>query len=120
MQTQNHLSNHEQALQKNSLFDIVKTTIESLTPAGILPHASVINDIPPSFMVDADKNKLSTLLKIILGKVFLEGADTCYRLSAKQYSNVVLFQIKDTGSWTESQSRYYPEDALQLCQTIGG
>jgi hypothetical protein len=120
MQTQHQLPEQETANEKNSLHAIVKKILENLTTTAVERSSVVINDIPSTFMVDADKNKLSSLLNIVLGKMIMQGKHSCYRLSARQYTNIVLLHIKDTGSRTELQNKYYTEDTNALCQTLGG
>jgi hypothetical protein len=120
MQTEHPLPEQETVNEKNSLHAIVKRILENLTATAVERSSVIINDIPSTFMLDADKNKLSSLLNIVLGKMIMQGKDSCYRLSARQYTNIVLLLIKDTGSRPEFQNKYYAEDTNALCLTLGG
>jgi hypothetical protein len=120
MQVMRQLSEQEPIHEKNSLHAIVKRILENLTAAAVERSSILINDIPSSFMVDADKNKLSSLLNIVLSKMIMHGKDSCYRLSARQYSNIILLQVKNTGSRSEFYNKYYTGYANALCQTLGG
>ncbi|HLY70956.1 MAG TPA: hypothetical protein VKR53_14585 [Puia sp.] len=120
MQSQQELIKPETINEKTSLHTIVKKILQSLTSSAAEHSSLVMNDIPCTFMVDTDQQKLSSLLSIILSKIILQGKESCYRLSARQYSNTVLLSIKNTGSQAEYENKYYSEDTHELCQTLGG
>jgi hypothetical protein len=120
MQTQHPQINSEALNEKNSLHAIVKKILEYLTPTAVERSSVIINDIPSALMVDADQHVLSSLLQIVLGKMIMQGKDTCYRLSARQYTNLVLLHVTNTGSRSELQNKFYAEETHALCQALGG
>jgi len=120
MQIDNQLPEQEPTNEKNSLHAIVKRILENLKATAVERSSTLINDIPFTFMVETDKNILSSLLNIVLRNIIMQGRDCCYRLSARQYTNIVLLHVKDMGARTEFQNKFYTEDANALCKTLGG
>jgi hypothetical protein len=79
-----------------------------------------VNDIPDQLYIDTNSEIIASILSGLLAAVVNNAKESCIRISAKIYGNVILVHVKDYNS-----INYYPvENGLQelqsLAEQVGG
>lgn len=57
-----------------------------------------INDVPGDLPVHSDRQTVTSVLTGVLSALVLNSRDSCIRMSAKVYGQVVLLKVKDSNS----------------------
>ena len=86
--------------------DVIQTNLHELTTQLVntfIPTASsnksfFVNDIPARLPLATNQQMLASVLSGLLSAIVTHAKDSCIRLSAKIYGNVVLVQVKDSAS----------------------
>jgi hypothetical protein len=64
-------------------------------PIAAKRSSFIINDVPPEFYIHTDHPLLERTLGSLLTSVISRSRNSCIRVSAKRYKNIVLLRIKD-------------------------
>ena len=82
-----------------------------------------VNEIPGHLQLNIDPQWMASVLSGLLSAVTYFAKDSCIRLTAKFYGNVILVQVKDSGSCDinaiESQIRKLQPLAESMKGTVG-
>ena len=98
---------------------IALQTLVSHLVAGIVPIAVrgrnfLVNDIPPGLLLHADTAMVTDVLNNLFTSIIPYVENSCIRITAKVYGNVILVQLRDhTGI-----NSYFIEQHLTECQPI--
>lgn len=84
---------------KPSLQQITQRLIEMYQPIAVKHRSFFVNDVPPGLTIEADIIILFKLLGNILYTTCRLCSDTCIKISAKAYHDVILMHIKDTSTF---------------------
>lgn len=74
---------------------ITEKLVQSLQPSVAARGNHLINDIAEDICVDANRELLATVLAGLIGTVNHQVSGSNIRLTAKQYSDVILVHLKD-------------------------
>jgi hypothetical protein len=104
----------------STLQQLVGCLMTSFLPAAERNNNHFVNDIPDDVWIDADRELVASVLSGMIAAVVKNAKESCIRLSAKIYGNVILVHVKDYNS-----VNYYPvENGLQqlqpLAERVGG
>lgn len=104
----------------STLQQLVGSLMQTFVPVASRHKNHFINDIPDDLYIDADRELVASVLSGMMSAVLKNAKDSCIRLSAKLYGNVVLVHIKDYNSFN-----YFPiENGLHqlqpLAEKVGG
>lgn len=86
-------------MKSNSPFvlqTLVGTIIKSMLPAAVRKNSFIINDIPESFVVDADEQIIASLLNGFVEEGISSGYNNCIRIGANVNGNFVMVYIKES------------------------
>ena len=97
-----------------SLQNIVGSLIDSLAPAAIRHKSYIVNDVPVEIRTEVNENLLASVLGSLINAVLRNTQNSCIRITAKIYGDVVLLHIKDNGcinhsSISQSLARVQPQ-----------
>jgi glucose-6-phosphate-specific signal transduction histidine kinase len=102
------------------LKQIINSLLLSYQPVAVKQNSFFVNEIPAEIAVETDKNTLITLLGSLFYVVARSSRNTCIRISARVYENVLLLYVKDNSS----ASNYNTISSLQhlqlLAEKLGG
>ncbi len=104
------------AENKLSLQQILRQLLANYQPVAVKQKSFFINDVPAGLTITTDTNTLSTLLGSLLYMTARLCRDTCIKISAKAYHDVVLVHIKDTSTFNS----YAILSELQHLQLLAG
>lgn len=93
--------------------------------AGIIPTATrnrsfLINDIPPGLQIIAPTAMVATVLTNLFTVVASNTRDSCIRITAKVYHNVILVQVRNRNSPNSYTLAHSLQPAQPIAEKIGG
>ena len=80
----------------------------------------ILNDIPAGFYVYTNPDKLAAVLGALLNTVIMQTSDSCIRISAKPYGQVMLIHIEDHHNFNGRSFNECLEQAQGMAEKIGG
>jgi hypothetical protein len=103
-----------------ALQSLVSHLVAGIVPVAVRGRNFLVNDIPQGLMLQADITTVTAVLKNLFTSFVPYVQNSCIRINAKMYGNVILIQIRDhTGI-----NSYFVEQHLTDCQpmaaAIGG
>jgi hypothetical protein len=111
------LSGHYQDIQLRFL---AGKLINGIQPAAVRQNSFIVNDISPAIMVTTDENLLATVINDLLAVIVSRNKNSCIRLTAKSFTNLVLLHIQDQNK-TIRETTLNDFDGLQpLASKVGG
>lgn len=102
------------------LQSLVSKLMADITPATTRRRSFLINEIAPGIHVTGNTDHITEVLNRLLSNMAHHVSDTCIRISAKKYRDVVFIQLRDPnspGTYTIAQGLY---NAQQIAEEIGG
>ncbi|HEX7902780.1 MAG TPA: hypothetical protein VF487_02795 [Chitinophagaceae bacterium] len=103
-----------------SLHGMINLLSVSNMPSAIRHRSILINEIPSEILVNADEQKLAAVLGMLLHTVIDHTNDSCIRISAKAYGNVMLVHIKENIHPYGQTFNCKIKEAQKLAEKIGG
>lgn len=92
----------------------------STMPSAARRRSFIMNDIPSEVYVRANAQKLAAVLGSLLNTVINQSSDSCIRVSAKPYGDVMLVHIKDLHNLNGRTFSVCLGQAQKMAATIGG
>jgi hypothetical protein len=102
------------------LWRLVDKLIKGMQPAAVRQNSFIINDIQPSIMVTADDNLLAAVTNDLLALIVSRNKNSCIRVSAKTFSNLVLLYLKDENKSAKEFSNSDLAELQPLAAKMGG
>lgn len=78
------------------LHEVVNSLVTSFNVVATTNKNFFVNEIPGHLQLATDPQMIASVLSGLLSSVVSYTKDSCIRLSAKIYGNVVLVQVKDS------------------------
>ncbi len=100
------------------LQQFISTLLDGFQPSATLNNSFVINDVSNEMFVKTDPILLATVMNRILSTVIARCSNSCIRLTAKCFHNVVLFRINH--SFINDLGINDLKDAEAFAATLGG
>jgi len=91
--------------------------IKSLLPAAVRKNSFIINDIPKSFVIDADEQIIASLLNAFIEEGIMNSCNNCIRIGANFSGNFVVLYIKETN---HSSSYNQLQNFQSQIEKVGG
>lgn len=86
------------SLNFSSLHQFMDCLVDAILPKATSNQSYFINETPDQLHLNTDRQKLAAVLGGLISIVLSYTKESCIRLSAKIYGNVVLGQIKESDS----------------------
>lgn len=112
-----HLSGHYHDIQLRFL---AGKLINGMQPAAVRQNSFIINDISPAIMVTTDENLLTAIVNDLLAVIVSRNKNSCIRLTAKPFTNVVLLHIQDQNKAIRETSMSDFDDLQPHAAKVGG
>ncbi|WP_276500207.1 hypothetical protein [Terrimonas pollutisoli] len=97
-----------------ALNDLADQLVQTFVVKANQRNICLVNEIPPHLQLKADIQMTASIVSGLLASLVSHAMDTCIRLSAKKYGNVILLQARDGGSLNSS----LVEAQLQVLQPL--
>ena len=117
------MKNHEMfavRTERISLHHLMGTLLPGLQKTAVCRNSFFVNDIPPNIVISADKNIVSSVVANLLRIVSRNADNSCIRVSAKAYHNVVLIQVTDNNTCNNYALNASLSQVQPLISKIGG
>lgn len=86
----------ESSYSFSGLYQLTNCLVNTLQPKATSNKSFFINEIPEQLPLAADRQMLTSVLNGLFSIVVSNTKDSCIRLTAKSYGNVVLVQVKES------------------------
>ena|SRR5688500_8215893 len=103
-----------------SLKDLASHLLATMQEKAVIKNSFIINDISPAIMVTTDKRMLATVINNLLALIIERNHHSCIRITAKNFSNLVLFFVKAENKTEEKISTNDFADLQILASRVGG
>lgn len=114
MTTTIYNSEKEQAFIQTGLHELTAQLVNTFIPTASTNKSFFVNDIPARLPLATNQQMLASVLSGLLSAIVTHAKDSCIRLSAKIYGNVILMQVKDSAS----SNTYALENEVRKLQPI--
>jgi hypothetical protein len=102
------------------LSQVVHHLILSSSPSAVRKGTLIINDIPSFLCPVADEHMLATIVSGMLNTMITNGENSCIRISAKVYEDIVQVEVKDSCSCNSYAVVSRVQSFQPLAEKIGG
>ena len=82
--------------ESSVLHEVVELLVTSFSVNAASHKSFFVNEIPDHLHLSGDPQRIASVLSGLLSAVVSYTNDSCIRLSAKIYGNVILIQVKDS------------------------
>jgi signal transduction histidine kinase len=106
--------------QEVGLHLMINQLSASTMPIATRKSSFIVNDIPAELSVKADPQKLAAVLGTLLHTMISQSNNSCIRISAKTYGNVMLVHIRNDRHHSGQAFASSLEEAQQIAQKLGG
>ncbi|MBL7762693.1 MAG: HAMP domain-containing histidine kinase [Chitinophagaceae bacterium] len=107
-------------IKGDTLKQLVKKLVATYQPIAVNQNSFFINEVPEHLLLHADKQVLSTLLGSLLYLTARCGKNTCIKISAKRYHDVLLLHVVDTCTENSYSILTELQHLKILAEKIGG
>ena len=94
--------------------------IGGMQPAAVRQNSFIVNDISPAIVITTDENLLAAVINDLLAIVVSRNKNSCIRITAKPFSNLVLLHIKDQNNNIRETTINDYDDLQPLASKVGG
>ncbi len=103
-----------------SLHHLVNRLSESLEPAARRNKSLILNNIQEDFCSELHGTAVASVLSRLMNLVILHTENSCIRVTAKTYGNVVLIHVKDDGCLNYDSISHHLTEIQSQAEKIGG
>jgi hypothetical protein len=107
-------------LQVNRLHEVVDRLVKTLQTKTTGNQSFFVNEIPGHLQLGRDPKVVASLLGGLLSTVISYAKDSCIRLSAKLYGNIILVRVKSSGDLSINGIDGYLQTLLPLAERRRG
>jgi len=79
-----------------SISQLVKLIAANARPSAMRHNSFIVNEVPPDFKILTDENILATVLSRLIYCLVNDAVNSCIRVSAKEYDDIVFVYMKST------------------------
>ena len=102
------------------LRELAADLIRTVLPAASRNESFFVNDIPEDMDIDADPQLIASVLGGMLSAVAKHAKNSCIRVSAKIYHDVILVHVKDCNSSHTHDLNSGLHGLMPIAEKIGG
>lgn len=105
---------------KRTLQDLVDRLVTGELAAALQKESFIVNEVPGELIIAADENMLAKVLRGLLHTVVSNARNSCIRVAAKVYGDIVLVHIRDTRRADSKTITERLEEIQMLAEKVGG
>lgn len=106
--------------ESSVLREIVDHLVTSFSFKATSNKNFFVNEIPGHLQLSADPQRIAAVLSGLLSAVVSCAKDSCIRLSAKIYGNIILVQVKDSSSFNSHAIESQVQKLQPLAEKMKG
>jgi hypothetical protein len=104
----------------NGLHEVVDSLVKSLPADAAGNKSFFVNEIPGHLLLGRDPQVVASLLGGLLSTVVSYAKDSCIRLSAKLYGNIILVRVNSSGDVSINGIDRYLQTLLPFAERMRG
>ncbi|MCW3117434.1 MAG: hypothetical protein JWM28_1516 [Chitinophagaceae bacterium] len=108
------------ASEECTLKQLTDQLIIACQPAAQKQNSYFINNVPAGLKIGIDKEGLATLLGSMFYIMASCSRDTCIKISAENYHDMVMLRVKDSSTFNSYAVGSKRQHLQQLAEKIGG
>jgi len=81
-----------------TIFQLVKLLAANALPSASRSNSFIVNEVPSSIQIIADENIMATVLSRLLYSLVNHSENSCIRITANEYDDIVFVHLKSTRS----------------------
>ncbi len=120
MKTPLNSGNPAEPTTKKTLDQLVSILAAGSLPAAVRRKSFIVNDVPRAMFISADENLLATVLGTILHTVINHTENSCIRIAANVFDDIVYVQMQDSCSFSSDAVAGDLQQVQTLAQKMGG
>ena len=120
MKTQTATPEIETLFVPTSLHHLVERLSDSLAPAARRNKSFIINNVQEDICAEVNETMVASVLTRLMNIVILHTENSCIRISAKTFGNVVLVHVKDDGCLNYDSISHNLTEIQAQAEKIGG
>lgn len=109
-----------QTPSKITLHNLVACLLPNFHSITIKQKVHILNDVPCGFCVTTDENLLASVISTLMVSLSGKSRNSCIKITAKRYRNIILLHMKDTYNRHVSISSNAWEELNPLAKKLGG
>lgn len=99
---------------------LVSLLATSVLPTAVRRKSFIVNEIPREFHIAADENMLASVLGSLLHTVVTHTENSCIRIAAKEYGDIILVHLKDSSNFNNYAVANDLQQVQALAKKMGG
>jgi hypothetical protein len=103
-----------------SLHHLVNRLSDSLAPAVLRNKSLIINNVPEDICSEINEPLIASVLSRLMNVVISHTENSCIRISAKMFGNVVLIHVKDDGCLNYDSISHNLTEIQAVAEKMGG
>jgi hypothetical protein len=120
MKSETEIVETEYVFVTSSLHHLVNRLSESLAPAARSNKNLIINNVPEDICSEINENLVASVLSRLMNVVLMNTENSCIRVSAKTFGNVVLMNVKDDGCLNYESISHHLTEIQSQAEKMGG
>lgn len=105
---------------KRTLQELIDRLVTGELPAVVAKNSFIVNEVPGELLIAADEKMLARVLGNLLHTVVSNAENSCIRVAAKAYGNIVLVHVRDTRRSDNRTIMEHLEQMQPLAEKVGG
>jgi len=105
---------------KRTLQELVDRLVTGELSAVLQKESFIVNEVPGELVIAADEKMLAGVLKGLLHIVVSNAKNSCIRVAAKVYGDIVLVHVRDTRRSDNRTIMQRMEEIQTLAGKVGG
>ena len=105
---------------EDTLQEMISRLVAGSLPAAVLNKSFMINDVPAGIKLFSNTEMITTVLSNLFNTVATHAENSCIRISAKSYSDVILVQLRDRNCINKLTIANSIQQAQPIAEKIGG
>lgn len=110
----------ERIAAKRTLQDLVDRLVTGELAAALQKESFIVNEVPGELVIAADENMLANVLRGLLHTVVSNARNSCIRVAAKVYGDIVLVHVRDTRRADSKTITERLDEIQSLAEKVGG
>jgi len=103
-----------------NLHQMIDQAASNLRLTAVNRHSFIINEVSPEFQIETNESTLAILLNQLLSKVVGNSSNSCIRIEAKEYDDVIFLTVKSNGSFVTDTAPPDIDDIKTIAREMNG
>lgn len=103
-----------------ALKTLVSNLVAGIVPTTVRNKSFIVNDVPAELNFSANPDMIASVLSNLFSIVAVHSTDSCIRISAKSYHDMIQVQLRDQNSCSTYTIAHGLQSTQPIAEKIGG